>query len=100
MLWIVVPAGHDAPVRRQWRTGHAEDILRIKGLLAIAGRPRPVVVQGVHHVLHPPAELPDWPSADRRSRLVVIVRGAGLARDIAASWQQAIPELTAEGVPA
>ena len=85
---------------RQWRTGHAEDILRIKGLLAIAGRPRPVVVQGVHHVLHPPAELPDWPSADHRSRLVVIVRGAGLARDIAASWQHTLPELTAEGVPA
>ena len=85
---------------RRLRTGHAEDILRIKGLLAIAGRPRPVVVQGVHHVLHPPSELADWPSLDRRSRLVVIVRGAGLAARIAADWQQALPELTAEGVPA
>ena len=85
---------------RRLRTGHAEDILRIKGLLAIAGRPRPVVLQGVHHVLHPPTELPDWPSADHRSRLVVIVRGAGLARTIAFGWQHALPELTAEGVPA
>jgi G3E family GTPase len=81
------------------RTGHAADLLRVKGILAVAGRACPVVVQGVHHVLHPPMELPDWPDADRRSRLVLIVRGPILAADIAASWRAALPELT-EGVPA
>jgi G3E family GTPase len=84
---------------RTVRTGHAADLLRVKGILAVAGRACPVVVQGVHHVLHPPTELPDWPDADRRSRLVLIVRGPILAADIAASWRAALPELT-EGVPA
>ncbi len=84
---------------RTVRTGHADALLRVKGLLAIAGRPRPVVIQGVHHVLHPPAELPDWPSADRRSRLVLIVRDPALASRLRAEWARALPQLT-EGVPA
>lgn len=95
----------DAPLRwpafdawlRPLRTGHADAILRIKGLLNVAGAPRPVVVQGIHHVLHPPAELAAWPSADRRSRLVLIVRGHALAADITTRWQTALPALT--GVP-
>ena len=36
---------------------------------------RPVVVQGVQHVFHPPVTLAAWPSDDRRSRLVFITRG-------------------------
>lgn len=84
---------------RQVRTGHADALLRVKGLLAIAGRARPVVIQGVHHVLHPPAELPDWPSADRRSRLVLILRDAALAADLRANWDRALPSLT-DMVPA
>jgi G3E family GTPase len=51
-----------------------EDLLRVKGILNVAGEPRPVAVHGVQHVFHPPARLPDWPSADRRSRLVLITR--------------------------
>ncbi|MDP9096709.1 MAG: GTP-binding protein [Pseudomonadota bacterium] len=84
---------------RQVRTGHADALLRVKGILAIAGRPRPVVIQGIHHVLHPPAELLDWPSADRRSRLVLILRDAALAAELRASWDRAFPALT-ELVPA
>ena len=84
---------------RKVRTGHADALLRVKGLLAIAGRPRPVVIQGVHHVLHPPAELPDWPSADHRSRLVLIVRDPALATLLQSEWERALPYLT-EGVPA
>ena len=79
---------------RSWRLGHADALLRVKGLLAVTGRRQPVVIQGVHHVLHPPTELPGWPSADHRSRVVVIVRGAALATEIAASWQAILPELT------
>lgn len=52
-----------------------KDILRIKGLLAVTGRDAPTVIHGVHHVFYPPAELPGWPSEDRRSRLVFITTG-------------------------
>lgn len=49
-------------------------ILRIKGLVNVAGKSQPVVIQGVQHVFHPPVSLPAWPSEDRRSRLVFITR--------------------------
>ena len=49
------------------------DLLRIKGLIAIAEAPEtPVVVHGVQHVFHPMRWLDRWPSADRVSRLVLI----------------------------
>jgi G3E family GTPase len=32
------------------------------------------VIHGVQHVFHPPTWLDRWPSADRRSRLLFIVR--------------------------
>jgi G3E family GTPase len=51
-----------------------EQLLRIKGLLNIAGRAKPVVIHGVQHVFYPPGELDHWPDADRRSRLVFITR--------------------------
>jgi G3E family GTPase len=52
-----------------------DDLLRFKGLIHIAERPgNPVVVHGVQHVFHPPIELNGWPSADRTTRLVFIVR--------------------------
>jgi G3E family GTPase len=51
-----------------------EDLLRVKGILNVAGEERPVAVHGVQHVFHPPARLPRWPTEDRRSRLVLITR--------------------------
>jgi G3E family GTPase len=51
-----------------------EDLLRVKGILNVAGEERPVAVHGVQHVFHPPARLPAWPNEDRRSRLVLITR--------------------------
>ncbi len=48
------------------------DLLRVKGIVNVEGKP--VVVQGVQHIFHPPVELDRWPSADRDSRLVFIVR--------------------------
>jgi len=50
------------------------DLLRVKGLVNVAGESGPVVVQGVQHVFHPPVTLAAWPSEDRRSRLVFITR--------------------------
>jgi len=52
------------------------DLLRLKGIVNVAESPdRPAVIHGVQHVFHPPAWLARWPSADRRSRMVVIARG-------------------------
>lgn len=53
---------------------HGEDVLRVKGILRVQGVPIPVVIHGIHHLVHPPTSLPRWPTADRRSRLVLIVR--------------------------
>lgn len=49
-------------------------ILRVKGLLNIAGEAAPRVIHCVQHVRYPAAELPAWPDDDRHSRLVFIVR--------------------------
>jgi len=48
------------------------DLLRVKGIVNIEGRP--VVVQGVQHLFHPPVELDRWPSADQDTRLVFITK--------------------------
>ena len=53
---------------------HGEKLLRIKGILNIKGRDKPVAVHGVQHMFHDPAELLDWPDDDRRSRIVFITR--------------------------
>jgi G3E family GTPase len=58
-------------VLRHWR---GADLLRVKGILNIAGEDAPLVVHGVHHVFHPPVRLAAWPDDDRRSRLVFITR--------------------------
>jgi G3E family GTPase len=50
------------------------DLLRVKGLLNIQGEDLPVVLHVVGHVLHPTVRLSAWPDADRRSRLVFILR--------------------------
>ncbi len=55
------------------------DLLRVKGLVAVAECRGPVVVHFVQHVAHPPIELEDWPDEDRRSRLVFITRGLARA---------------------
>ncbi|MCG2626192.1 GTP-binding protein [Bradyrhizobium sp. WYCCWR 13023] len=52
-----------------------DDLLRFKALVNVSDRPQgPLVVHAVQHVLHPPIALDAWPSNDRSSRLVFIVR--------------------------
>jgi G3E family GTPase len=51
-----------------------EKLLRVKGILNIAGSDRPVVVQGVQHLFHPPELLDAWPGPERNSRIVFITR--------------------------
>jgi G3E family GTPase len=58
-----------------------ESLLRIKGILNLAGHDRPVAIHGVQHLFHPPALLSAWPDDDpRTSRLVFITRD--LPRDV------------------
>lgn len=54
---------------------YGANILRLKGLLNVAGVPTPVLINGVQHIVHPPSHLEQWPDSDRRSRLIFIVRG-------------------------
>lgn len=57
------------------RHRYGDRLLRFKAILALDNALGPVIVQGVHHVFHPPVELPAWPDADRRSRIVCITDG-------------------------
>ena len=52
---------------------HGEKVLRVKGILNVAGADAPVVINGVQHVVHPPIHLAAWPGEDRRSHIVFIV---------------------------
>jgi G3E family GTPase len=58
--------------------GHGENILRIKGLVNVAGEDTPRLVQCVQHVRYPSLRLPAWPAeaayADHKTRLVFITR--------------------------
>lgn len=49
-----------------------ESLLRVKGIVAVAGEPRPIAIHGVQHVFHAPRPLTRWPWEDRRSRLVFV----------------------------
>lgn len=58
-----------------------ESLLRVKGILDLAGQERPVVINGVQHLFHAPTLLAAWPVDEpRRSKLVFIVRN--LERDV------------------
>jgi G3E family GTPase len=54
---------------------HGEKVLRVKGILNVAGSATPVALHGVQHLVHPPIHMSAWPDDDRRSRLVFIVDG-------------------------
>ncbi len=68
------------------QSARGDSLLRIKGILDVAGERRPVAVHGVQHVFHPPAVLPDWPSDDHRSRVVFITRDLGQTA-VEAAWR-------------
>jgi G3E family GTPase len=54
---------------------HGERVLRVKGILNVAGTSAPVAIHGVQHLVHPPVHMAAWPDGDRRSQLVFIVDG-------------------------
>ena len=59
---------------------HGRAILRIKGLLHVAGVPTPVVIHGVQHTIHQPTHLAAWPDGTPQTRLIVIAKGVDRAR--------------------
>ena len=70
------------------------DLLRVKGLVNVQGCPGPVVIHLVQHLAHPPVELQAWPTKDRRSRLVFIVRNMTEAtvRNVIVAVQDAVSQ--------
>lgn len=69
--WDGVQAALDMLIA--YRSKH---LLRMKALVNVAGRDKPVVLHAVQHVFYPPAELPAWPPGDdRTSRFVFITDG-------------------------
>jgi G3E family GTPase len=54
---------------------HGPKVLRTKALLHVMGLAVPALVESVQHTVHAPVHLQRWPSADRRSRIVIIVDG-------------------------
>lgn len=52
-----------------------ERLLRVKGIVAIAGEESMIAIHGVHHVFHPPERLPHASAKGAQSRLVFITRG-------------------------
>ena len=77
---------------------HGERVLRVKGILNVAGSATPVAVHGVQHLVHPPVHMAAWPDADRRSRLVFIVDGlerTAIERSLRAFLGSASPGMAA-----
>jgi len=57
------------------RSAHGEKLLRMKGIIKLAETPdRPIILNGVQHVFHPPVALAAWPDADHRTRMVFITK--------------------------
>ena len=63
-----------------------ENLLRVKGILHLAGETAPVAIHGVHHVFHPPVLLSAWNDNDRRSRIVFITKGLD-REEVEAGWR-------------
>jgi G3E family GTPase len=59
---------------------HGAKMLRFKALLNVAGWPAPVVLDAVHHMIHPPKHIGRWQNGPRTSRLVFIAQDFQLER--------------------
>jgi G3E family GTPase len=78
---------HDLPIAwsslQRWLESilslRGDAVLRLKGIVWLEGQARPVVLQGVHHVLHPPVFLDRPIQPEHGSRVVLITRGLSAA---------------------
>ncbi len=71
-----------------------QGLLRMKGLVCFEGEALPCEVHGVHGELYPLLPLSQWPSDDRASRLVYILRGLD-AESVRAEVLRALGQLPA-----
>jgi G3E family GTPase len=87
---------HDRPIAwpalRHWLESilslRGDSILRLKGIVWLRDKERPIILQGVHHVLHPPVPL-DRPAQRNATRIVLITRGLS-AKGLRASFAAAL----------
>jgi G3E family GTPase len=88
---------HDEPIAwpllQRWLESvlslRGDSVLRLKGIVWLQGETRPIVLQGVHHVLHPPAYLDRPVQPAGATRIVLITRGLSAA-GLRASFATAI----------
>jgi G3E family GTPase len=88
---------HDSPIPwpslQRWLESvlslRGDAVLRLKGIVWLDGETRPLVLQGVHHVLHPPEYLGGAAQPEYGSRIVLITRGLSAA-GLRASFATAI----------
>lgn len=75
-------------------------LLRMKAIVNVRGRPGPMVLHGAQHVFYPPVELPAWPDEDRSSRFVFITEGLDpqWVRKLLADFSQAAADGLVEQV--
>lgn len=66
-----------------------DSVLRLKGIVWLEGETRPVVLQAVHHVVHPPMYLDRPVQPQGASRIVLITRGLS-ATGLRASFATAL----------
>jgi G3E family GTPase len=72
-----------------------DGVLRLKGLVWLRGEAQAVVLQAVHHVLHPPVHLERYAQAQGTTCIVLITRGlsaTGLRASFAAAMAHAAPD--------
>ncbi len=57
------------------RSYHGPNLLRVKGIIKLEEDPdKPMVIHGVQHIFHPPAQLESWPDEDTSTRIVFITK--------------------------
>jgi len=78
---------HDRPIAwpslQRWLDSvlslRGDSVLRLKGLVWLHGENQPLVLQAVHHVLHPPVHLERHAQPAGATRIVLITRGLSAA---------------------
>ena len=61
------------------KSTHGPKLLRLKGIVWLQGGTRPLVLQGVHHLVHPPVTLDRAVQPEGATRIVLITRGLAAA---------------------
>jgi len=71
-------------------------ILRLKGIVRLEGQRQPIVLQGVHHILHPPMYLDRDTPTEEFTRIVLITQGLS-AKGLRASFASALSHVPLKG---